>query len=61
MMPELVSKISFISPMRWGADAYFNIFARGASIRMVIDHFSLLIAFFILSLAISYSTISKRD
>ncbi|MDX2432393.1 MAG: ABC transporter permease [Bacteroides sp.] len=60
MMPELVSKISFISPMRWGSDAYFNIFARDAGMGMVLKHFSLLIAFFILSLAISYSSISKR-
>ncbi len=61
MMPELVSKISFISPMRWGSDAYFNIFARDAGMGMVLKHFSLLIAFFILSLAISYSSISKRS
>ncbi len=60
MMPELVSKISFISPMRWGSDAYFNIFAREAGMGMVVGHFSLLIAFFIVSIAISYSSISKR-
>lgn len=61
MMPELVSKISFISPMRWGSDAYFNIFSRDAGMGMVIRHFSLLIAFFIASLTISYSSISKRN
>ena len=60
MMPELVRKISFISPMRWGSDAYFNIFARDAGMGMVLKHFSLLIAFFIVSLTISYSSISKR-
>ncbi|MFO7670037.1 MAG: ABC transporter permease [Bacteroidales bacterium] len=60
MMPELVSKISFISPMRWGSDAYFNIFAREAGMGMVVGHISLLIAFFIVSITISYSSISKR-
>jgi ABC-2 type transport system permease protein len=60
MMPELVSKISFISPMRWGSDAYFNIFAREAGMGMVAGHFSLLIAFFIVSITISYYSISKR-
>ena len=60
MMPELVSKISFISPMRWGSDAYYNIFSRDAGMGMVLRHFSLLIAFFIVSLTISYSSISKR-
>jgi ABC-2 type transport system permease protein len=61
MMPELVSKISFISPMRWGSDAYFNIFSRDAGMGMVLRHFSLLIAFFIVSLTISYLSISKRN
>lgn len=60
MMPELVSKISFVSPMRWGSDAYYNIFARGAGFALIAKHFSLLITFFMLSLAISYSSISKR-
>ena len=54
MMPELVSKISFISPMRWGSDAYFNIFARDAGFGMVLHHFFLLLAFFIASLGISF-------
>ncbi|MCP4313306.1 MAG: ABC transporter permease [Bacteroidetes bacterium] len=60
MMPELVSKISFISPMRWGADAYFNIFAREAGMGMVFHQFFLLLTFFIVSLAISFYSISKR-
>jgi len=60
MMPELLSKISFISPMRWGADAYFNIFARDAGLRMVLHHFFMLLTFFIASLGISYYSISKR-
>lgn len=59
MMPELIRKISFISPMRWGSDAYFNIFARDAGIGMVLDHFFLLLAFFLVSLGISYHSISK--
>ena len=59
MMPELISKISFISPMRWGSDAYFNIFARDAGLGMVLHHFSLLLSFFIVTLGISYYSISK--
>jgi len=60
MMPELLEKFSFISPMRWGADAYFNIFARDAGMAMVSQQFFMLIAFFILSIAISYRIINKR-
>jgi len=59
MMPELVSKISFISPMRWGSDAYFNIFARDAGFGMILHHFFLLLSFFIATLGISYYSISK--
>lgn len=60
MMPEMVSKISFISPMRWGADAFYSIFARKAGLSMILRHFSLLLIFFIVSLVISYYSISKR-
>ena len=60
MMPEVISKISFISPLRWGADAYFSIFARDAGLNMVLLQFCLLLVFFIGSLIISYYSISKR-
>jgi ABC-2 type transport system permease protein len=60
MMPELVSKISFISPMRWGSDAFYSIFARNAGFTMVLRHFFLLLIFFIVSLIISFNFISKR-
>jgi ABC-2 type transport system permease protein len=60
MMPEVISKISFISPLRWGADAYFSIFARDAGLNMVLLQFCLLLIFFIGSLIISYYSISKR-
>lgn len=60
MMPEIISKISFISPLRWGADAYFNIFARDASLGMVARQLFLLLAFFIVALTISYRSIIKR-
>lgn len=59
MMPDLISKISFISPMRWGSDAYFNIFARDAGFGMVLHHFFLLLSFFIATLGISYYSIRK--
>lgn len=61
MMPEMVSKISFISPMRWGSDAFYSIFARNAGPGMILRHFFLLLIFFIVSLVISYNSISKRS
>jgi len=60
MMPDLISKISFISPLRWGADAFYSVFARNAGIDMVLRQFFSLLAFFILTLILSFRAISKR-
>ncbi|MBN1416542.1 MAG: ABC transporter permease [Bacteroidales bacterium] len=60
MMPELISKISVISPMRWGTDAFFSIFARGAGIDLVISQLLSLLAFFVISLFVSVYTFAKR-
>jgi ABC-2 type transport system permease protein len=46
MMPDLISKISFISPLRWGADAFYSVFARNAGIDMVFGQFMSLLVFF---------------
>jgi ABC-2 type transport system permease protein len=60
MMPEAVEKISVISPLRWGTDAYYSIFARYAGLENVLGQFLLLLAFFIISLILSFQFISKR-
>lgn len=60
MMPDLISKISFISPLRWGTDALYNIFARSAGIGMVLNQFLSLLTFFIIALGLSFRAISKR-
>ena len=57
MMPDLISRIGFISPLRWGADAYYSIFAREAGIGMVLHQFILLLSFFIITLSLSYGAI----
>lgn len=60
MMPDLISKISFISPLRWGTDAFFSIFARKAGMGMVLPQFLYLIVFFIISLVLSFKALSKH-
>jgi len=35
VMPELMQKISSLSPFSWGLDAFFEIFVRGGGIRAV--------------------------
>jgi ABC-type multidrug transport system permease subunit len=60
MMPDLISKISFISPLRWGTDAFFSIFARKAGLDMVLPQFLSLIVFFVISLILSVKAIRKH-
>jgi ABC-2 type transport system permease protein len=60
MMPDLISKISIISPLRWGADAFYSIFARNADVEMVLKQFISLLAFFLTTLILSFSNIRRR-
>jgi ABC-type Na+ efflux pump permease subunit len=60
MMPDAISKISFISPLRWGADAFYSVFARNAGLGMVLKEFILLMVFFIITLVLSFRAISKH-
>jgi ABC-2 type transport system permease protein len=60
MMPEIVSKISVISPLRWGSDAFYSIFARNAGIETVLIPFFSLLVFFIVALILSFRAISKH-
>jgi ABC-2 type transport system permease protein len=60
MMPEMIRKISIISPLRWGTDAFFSIFARGAGINAVLPQFLSLIIFFWISLVFSIKAFNKH-
>jgi ABC-2 type transport system permease protein len=60
MMPDLISKISMISPLRWGTDAFYSIFTRNAGVEMVLKQFISLLAFFITTLILSFSAIRRR-
>jgi ABC-2 type transport system permease protein len=60
MMPDLISRISFISPLRWGADALYSIFARDAGMDGVLLQFFLLLTFFIGTFTLSFRAIRKR-
>jgi len=60
MMPAIISKISIISPLRWGTDAFFSIFARGAGIVVVLPQLLSLLVFFGISLLFSTNAFAKR-
>jgi ABC-2 type transport system permease protein len=60
MMPDAIRKISIISPLHWGTDAFFSIFARGAGIGSVWPQLLYLLGFFGVSLIITVCTFTKR-
>jgi ABC-2 type transport system permease protein len=60
LMPESIKKISIISPLKWGTNAFFNIFARGADLKIVYPQILSLISFFMVSIYISATSFAKR-
>ena len=59
MMPDIIRKISIISPLRWGTDAFFSIFARGAGMDVVLPQLLSLFGFFGISLFIAIKVFTK--
>jgi len=53
MMPENLKIVSNLSPLRWGIDAYLDIFVRGAGLVEIWQNILLLFGFFGVSLAIA--------
>jgi len=60
MMPDAIRTISIISPLHWGTDAFFSIFARGAGMNNVWPQFLSLLIFFGISLIIAVFAFTKR-
>jgi len=60
MMPGVIRQISIISPLHWGTDAFFSIFARGAGIEIVWPQLFSLLIFFGISLTIAVIVFTKR-
>ncbi len=53
IMPDIMRKISVISPLNWGLEGFYDVFLRGGGISSVMDNSLLLIAFFIIMLILS--------
>ena len=53
MLPDTIKKISMISPLRWGTDAFLGVFARNEGIGRIWPELFLLIGFFCISLILS--------
>jgi len=53
VMPELMQKISVISPLAWGLNAFLDVFLRNGNLISVLPNFARLMAFFGIAISIS--------
>jgi ABC-2 type transport system permease protein len=60
MLPDSLKSISWISPLRWGTDAFLGVFARSGGIRSVWIELVLLFMFFSVSLVISVKIFDRK-
>jgi ABC-2 type transport system permease protein len=60
MLPATIKKISMVSPMRWGTDAFLGVFTRNEGISGVWPELFLLIGFFSISLMLSVRLFNIR-
>ena len=60
MLPETIKKISMISPLRWGTDAFLGVFTRNEGIGGIWPQLFLLIGFFSFSLMLSVRMFNSR-
>jgi ABC-2 type transport system permease protein len=55
MMPDIMQKLSAISPLNWGLNGFYDIFLRGGGIRQISGNVGLLIGFFVVTMGIAYA------
>lgn len=60
MLPETIKKISMVSPLRWGTDAFLGVFTRNEGIGSIWPELFLLIGFFSISLMLSVRLFNSR-
>ncbi|MCU0462903.1 MAG: ABC transporter permease [Bacteroidales bacterium] len=53
MLPDVIKKISIISPLRWGTDAFLGVFARHQGVLGIWPEICLLTGFFIISMLLT--------
>jgi len=60
MLPDVIRKISIISPLRWGTDAFLGVFARYQGVMGIWPEVFLLTGFFILSIVLAVRVFKKH-
>ncbi len=60
MLPETLKTISYISPLRWGTDAFLGVFAKYQGIGGILPEFALLTGFFMISIFLAIRIFKKQ-
>jgi ABC-2 type transport system permease protein len=60
LLPETLQKVSLISPLRWGTDAFLGVFARYEGIEGILSEIALLTGFFIISILLAVRVFKKH-
>lgn len=60
MLPATLKTISYISPLRWGTDAFLGVFAKYQGIGGILPEFALLTGFFIISIFLAVRIFKKQ-
>jgi len=60
MLPEVIRKISSVSPLRWGTDAFLGVFARYQGIEGIWPELCLLTGFFLISILLTLRIFKKH-
>jgi ABC-2 type transport system permease protein len=60
LFPDAIQYMSLISPIRWGIDAYLEIFIRESSLLTVVPHILFLLLFFLFAMMISIFNFARQ-
>ena len=59
-MPDIMQKISVISPLGWGLEAFLDILVRGGNVSAVLDELSLLLIFALVTAFVAWLIFPRR-
>jgi len=60
VMPQFMQKISIISPLSWGLNAFLDVFVRGGDLFSVLPDVALLLLFFLVTYLLAWFNLSRR-
>jgi ABC-2 type transport system permease protein len=60
VMPQFMQKVSVISPLAWGINAFQDVFVRGGDIFSVLPDVALLLIFFLVTYLLAWFNLSRR-